>query len=162
MRTALNTVITLVWGLWFGGVAALFLTVTAIFAAFPGQRSLAGDAAQNVFHIFNLYQLALAAVALLATFAWCLLGRGKLKMGLFLLFCLATFAACVITMYVAPQIERMHQKGLANTPQFMRMHGYSMALFLAEAVLLLIAGLFLPWTNPPLDRTGSSQGASPL
>lgn len=145
MRTALNTLITLVWGLWFGGVLTLFLAVTAIFAAFPGQRSVAGDAARYVFHIFNLYQLALGGVALLATFAWCLLGKGKLKLGLFLLFSLTTFAACVITMYVAPQIERMHEKGLANTPEFMRMHGYSMVLYLGEAIMLLIAGLFLPW-----------------
>ena len=145
MRTALNTLITLVWGLWFGGVVTLFLAVTAIFAAFPGQRSLAGDAARHVFRIFNAYQLALAAVALLATFLWCLLGKGKLKLGLFLLFSLTTFAACVITMYVAPQIELMHEKGLANTPEFMRMHGYSMVLYLGEAIMLLIAGLFLPW-----------------
>jgi hypothetical protein len=145
MRTALNTMITLVWGLWFGGVLTLFLAVTAIFATFPTQHSLAGEVARHVFHIFNLYQLALAAIALLATFVWCLLGKGKLKLGLFLLFCLATFAACVITMYVAPQIERMHEKGLANTPEFMRMHGYSMVLYLGEAVMLLIAGLFLPW-----------------
>ncbi|HEY2585185.1 MAG TPA: DUF4149 domain-containing protein [Tepidisphaeraceae bacterium] len=145
MRTALNSVITLVWGLWFGGVLTLFLTVTAIFAAFPTQHAVAGDAARHVFRVFNAYQLALAAVALLATFAWCLLGRGKLKLGLFLLFSLTTFAACVITMYVAPQIELMHEKGLAQTPEFMRMHGYSMVLYLGEAVMLLIAGLFLPW-----------------
>lgn len=145
MRTALNSLITLVWGLWFGGVLTLFLAVTAIFAAFPTQHAVAGDAARHVFRVFNAYQLALAAVALLATFAWCLLGRGKLKLGLFLLFALATFAACVITMYIAPQIELMHEKGLAQSPAFMRMHGYSMVLYLGEALMLLIAGLFLPW-----------------
>lgn len=145
MRTALNSLITLVWGLWFGGVIALFLAVTSIFAVFPTDHATAGNVARHVFRVFNMYQLALAAVALLATFAWCLLGKGKLKLGLFLLFGLTTFAACVTTMYIAPQIERLHEKGLVNTPEFGRMHGYSMVLYLSEAVLLLIAGLFLPW-----------------
>jgi hypothetical protein len=145
MRTALNSVITLVWGLWFGGVLTLFLAVTAIFAAFPTEHSVAGDAARHVFRVFNSYQLALAAAALLGTFVWYLLGRGKLKVGLFALFALATCAACIITMYVAPRIELLDEKGLAGSPEFMRMHGYSMGLYLAEAVSLLAAGLFLPW-----------------
>ena len=145
MRTALHSLITLVWGLWVGGVVTLFLAVKSIFAAFPDQRSLAGTAARHVFRVFNAYQLALAAVALLATFAWCLMGRGKLKTGLFLLFGITTFDACAIAMYIAPHIEQLTRQGLTTSPEFGRMHGYSMVLYLAEAVMLLVAGLFLPW-----------------
>lgn len=145
MRTVLHSLITLVWGLWFGGVLTLFIAVTAIFNAFPDQQPLAGQAAAHVFRAFNVYQLALAAAALLITFVWCVLQQGKLKIGLFLLFGLVTFDACVITTHIAPQIELLQQKHLTHTPEFGRMHGYAMALYLAEAVLLLISGLFLPW-----------------
>ena len=145
MRTVLHSLITLVWGLWFGGVMTLFVAVLAIFAAFPGQRENAGQAARHVFRVFNFYQLALAAAALLITFVWCIWRRGPMRFGLFLLFGLATFDACFITMKIAPQIERLTQQGLAASPEFGRLHGFSMILYMAEAILLLIAGLFLPW-----------------
>ena len=145
MRTILHSLITLVWGLWFGGVMTLFLAVTAIFRAFPDQRETAGVAARQVFRLFNGYQLALAAAALLLTFVWCIWRRGPMRVGLFLLFGLVTFDGCFITMKIAPQIELLTQRGLTHTPEFGRLHGFAMVLYLAEAILLLIAGLFLPW-----------------
>jgi hypothetical protein len=145
MRTILHSLITLVWGLWFGGVMTLFVAVTAIFKAFPSQHETAGLAARHVFRFFNAYQLALAAAALLITFAWCLWRRGPLRFGLFLLFGLVTFDACFITMKIAPKIELLTQQGLTASPEFGRLHGFAMVLYLAEAILLLIAGLFLPW-----------------
>lgn len=145
MRTVLHTLITLVWGLWFGGMACVFIVVTAIFNAFPADPSVAGQAAAHVFRSFNVYQLVLAAAALLATFFWCLAQRGKMKLGLFLLFGLATVDACIITRYLAPSLERLQQQHLTHTPDFGRLHAYSMTLYLAEAVLLLVSGLFLPW-----------------
>jgi putative Mn2+ efflux pump MntP len=150
MRTILHSLITLIWGLWFGGVMTLFLAVTAIFRAFPHeQRQTAGQAAQYVFRFFNAYQLALAAAALLATFVWCLWRRGPMKLGLFLLFGLVTFDACIIIRYIAPKIELLTRQGLTASPDFVRMHQISMILYLSEAVLLLVAGLFLPWLREP-------------
>lgn len=145
MRAALHSLITLIWGLWFGGVVSLFISVIAIFHTFPDDRTVAGQAAAHVFRAFNVYQLGLAAVALLATFVWILVQQGKLKIGLFLLFALATFDACVITIYLAPKLRLLQLQHLTSTSQFGRLHGYSMILYVAEAVLLLIAGLFLPW-----------------
>jgi hypothetical protein len=149
MRTALHSLITLIWGLWFGGVLTLFVAITAIFKAFPDQHEVAGEAARYVFHAFNVYQLSLAAAALVATFFWCIWRRGPLKLALFLLFGLTTADACVIATYVAPKIELLQLHGLVATPEFGKMHGIAMALYLAEAVLLLIAGLFLPWLREP-------------
>jgi hypothetical protein len=145
MRRFLATVITLLWALWFGGVLMLFIAVTSIFATFHDRHELAGEAAAHIFRVFNAYQLALAAAALIGTFIWYLIGPPRLKMGLFLLFALATFAACVITMYIAPQIQLLQQQGLAHSPEFRHMHGYSMIAYLIEAVVLFIAGCFLPW-----------------
>ena len=161
MRTILHTLLTLVWGLWFGGVVALFVAIHGVFRAFPSDQSSAAETAIHVFRAFNRYQLGVAAAAIIVTFLWCLLQRGRMKMGLFLVYGLATVDACLITTYVAPAIEKMHVNGLTNTPEFVRMHGYSMLLYLAEAVLLLVAGFLLPWlresighSSAPPDRGG--------
>jgi len=145
MRRVLPTLITLLWALWFGGVIMLFIAVTSVFATFHDRHDLAGQAAAHIFRVFNAYQLLLAAGALVATFVWYLVGPPRLKMGLFTLFGLATFAACVITMYIAPQIELLQRQGDTHSQQFARLHGRSMIAYLIEAVVLLIAGVFLSW-----------------
>jgi hypothetical protein len=145
MRRILSTLITVLWALWFGGVIMLFIAVTSIFATFHDRHDLAGHAAAHLFRVFNAYQLALAAAALVATFVWYLLGPPRLKMGLFTLFGLATFAACIITMYIAPRIELLQRQGESHSSEFARLHGASMVVYLVETVLLLVAGLFLGW-----------------
>jgi hypothetical protein len=145
MRKILSTLITLLWALWFGGVIMLFIVVTSVFATFHDRHDLAGQAAAHIFHVFNAYQLALAAGSLIATFVWYLVGPPRLKMGLFTLFGLATFAACVITMYIAPQIEFLRGQGETQSPRFAHLHGGAMIMYLIEAVVLLIAGVFLGW-----------------
>ena len=144
MRRVLSTIIILIWGLWFGGVIALFLAVTSLFSAFADRHDLAGRGAAHIFRAFNRYQLALAAASLLATFAWRILGPPRLKTMLFTLFALATVAACMITMYLAPRIELLSVQGLTQSSQFAKLHGYSMGAYCAEAVILLIAGMLLP------------------
>jgi len=146
MRRLLSILITLLWGLWFGGLVTLFIAVTSIFAALPGHRDLAGQAAAHVFRVFNIFQLSLAAAALLATFAWRLkTGPAAPVTAVFSLFAAATVGACVITLYIAPEIGRLQHMGLAATPRFAQMHGASMIVYLAETLALLIAGIFLPW-----------------
>ena len=54
--------IVLTWGLWFGGVAMLFLSVSSLFKTM--ERSAAGLAATAIFHRFEWFQLALAAVCI--------------------------------------------------------------------------------------------------
>lgn len=160
MRTVLQALLTLVWGLWFGGVVALFVAIHGVFGAFPSDANTAGEAAIHVFRAFNRYQLGVAAAAIILTFVWSLSQRGRrMKMGLFLVFGLTTVDACIITTYVAPAIERMHANGMTHTPGFIAMHGYSMLLYLAEAVLLLVAGLLLPWMRGTANRSTSLDGA---
>ncbi|HSU65312.1 MAG TPA: DUF4149 domain-containing protein [Tepidisphaeraceae bacterium] len=145
MRRFLSTLVTLLWALWFGGVVMLFIAVLSLFAAFPEHHDIAGQGAARIFHVFNAYQLALAGLTLVATFVWYLKGPPGMKMGLFLLFALATAAAGLITLYIAPEIAQMQAKQLSQSAEFKRMHGYSMIAYVAEAVVLLIAGLLLPW-----------------
>jgi hypothetical protein len=142
MRRATSVVITVLWGLWFGGVITLFLAVTAIFAEFHDRHDLAGLAANHVFRVFNAYQLALAAALLLATFVWYLLGPRQWKMGLFVVFALATVAACVIAMYLAPEITRLRDAHMTQSDEFKRLHGYSMLVYLVESLFLLAGGIY--------------------
>jgi glucan phosphoethanolaminetransferase (alkaline phosphatase superfamily) len=153
MRQILSTVITLLWALWFGGVLMLFIAVSSLFVTFHDRHDLAGQAAARIFRVFNAYQLALAAGSLIATFIWYVLGPPRLKMGLFTLFGLATFAACVITLYIAPKIEMLQREAETHSTQFARLHGTSMMAYLAEALLLLIAGILL-------SRMHRSEGAT--
>lgn len=129
-----------IWGLWFGGVVLLFVAVQSLFNTFQDRRDVFAEGAAGIFRWFNRYQLALAAAALLATFAWRLVGAPRLKAALFTLFGVATVAACAAGAWIAPKIQALHAQGLDQSPQFKQIHGLSMAVYLAEAVALLIAG----------------------
>lgn len=143
-RRFLHTLVTLVWGLWFGGLVVLFIAVSSLFSTFSAQHEVAGKAAAQIFRVFNAYQLALAAAALLGTFAWRLVGSPRLKTTLFTLFALATVAACVNTMYFAPKIAGLQAQGLAHSAHFGRLHSASMMTYVAETFCIFLAGLFLP------------------
>lgn len=144
MHRLLHTFVTLVWGLWFGGLIVLFMAVSSLFSTFSAEREAAGRAAAHIFRVFNAYQLALAAAALLATVAWRLVGPPRLTTSLFTLFALATVAACLNTMYFAPQIERLQAQGLAHSAQFGKLHATSMVTYVAETFFIFLAGLLLP------------------
>jgi hypothetical protein len=147
MRKILATLIGLLWGLWFGGVIMLFIAVGSLFKTFPDRHDIAGQGAARIFHLFNAYQLALGALALIGTVVWRALGPPRLKEALFTLFAMTTVVASVISIYIAPQIELLQKQGLTQSPEFARMHGFSMLAYVAEAVFLASAGLLLPWVR---------------
>ena len=140
------TVLTLAWGLWFGGIVMVFLAVTSVFRTFAPDRALAGTAAAGVFRRFEGYQLVLAAVAVVASIAWRAAdrsARGR-KTALVALLLLAAGAALVSTFVVSRRIEALRQSRQTDTPEFRRLHGTSMMVYTAEAAVLLAAGLVLP------------------
>jgi hypothetical protein len=145
--------VTIVWGLWFGGLIVLFLAVQSLFNTFATRHDLAGQGAAHIFHAFNAYQLALAAAALIGTVIWRISGPPKLTTALFVFFALATVGACIITMYFTPHIEMLQHQGLTQSSQFKKLHGLSMMVYLAETASLLIAGLLLPWMQKPLQSS---------
>jgi hypothetical protein len=182
MQRLLAAVVTIAWALWFGGVVMLLLAVSSLFHTFvheptvealapfgvsteaaavpnsPLRRVLAGSAAGGVFHRFERYQLAVAAVALLATFGWRLTGGGppRLKTALFALLALATVAAVVNTTRVTPRVDAIRVEALRRgqdvslspkKAEFGKLHGISMAVYTTEAALLLLAGLVLPFAT---------------
>lgn len=144
MTRLLSAVVTLVWALWFGGMVMLLVSVTTLFATFESNRDAFGDAAGALFRRFEAYQLVLAALALLGTFAWRPAGPGRSKTALLVLFGLATAGAVASTTVVTPRVEKMRQRGQTATAEFKRMHGVSSGVYMAGAAALLIAGLVLP------------------
>lgn len=146
MQRAISTFVTIIWGLWFGGLIVLFLAVQSLFNTFATRHDLAGQGAAHIFHAFNAYQLALAAAALIATVLWRIKGPPKLTTAFFVFFALAALGACTITMYFTPHIEMLQHQGLTESIQFKKLHGLSMTIYVAETASLLVAGLLLPWT----------------
>ena len=145
MRRLFGTLVMLVWGLWFGGLVALFIAVTSLFHALD--RHTAGVGAARIFRVFNRYQLALAAAGLIAAFFWRVVGPRRFKEALFTFFCIASVGACAIAIWIAPKIAALQAQGLTESPQFGKAHGLSMAIYLAEVAALLLAGILIPFAR---------------
>jgi glucan phosphoethanolaminetransferase (alkaline phosphatase superfamily) len=135
------TIVMLAWGLWFGGIVMVMLAANSLFQTFGTDRMAAGMAATGIFHRFEVYQLILAAVAIGATLLW---RRAPRMPRRGLLICLAAAALCAIAMtaYITPQLEDMRVVGRTDNDEFRRMHMVSVAAYLAETALLLLAGIF--------------------
>jgi hypothetical protein len=143
VRRGLPTLLALVWSLWLGGLVVLFLSIHSLFKTFASDHSIAGEAASGIFTRFNRYQLVLAGIALIGSFAW-RVGSGRSGVtGLFFCFGVAAFAA-IVAARVATRLEGLRLAYQTHTPQFVRLHGFSMLMYLGEVVMLIIGGLLLP------------------
>jgi hypothetical protein len=144
VRRALPTLLALVWSLWLGGLVVLFLSVHSLFITFASDYTIAGEAASGIFTRFNRYQLVLAGLALVGSFLWRISSARSAVTGLFFCFGLASFAA-IVAAHAATRLEGMRLAYQTHTPEFVRLHGLSMLLYLGEAVSLLIGGMLLPY-----------------
>ena len=156
MPRLISTLVLLAVALWFGGIAFLFIGVSALFRAFPRAASdVAPQAAPALFHVWERYQLVLAAVALVGAFAWYALARAKRLIVLFLLLALAAAGGVVSTTLITPQIDHMREAGQSGSPRFRALHARSMQCYVAQAALLLVSVLMLSW----MPGAGRSQAA---
>jgi hypothetical protein len=143
MQRTLYTLLSIIWSLWFGGLILLFMAVQSLFNTFADRHDLAGQGAQQIFHLFDKYQLALAALSLLLMFIWRVISPGTGKTTIFIGFALATIGAVVIATFISPRIVALQNQGLTHSASFRKMHGLSMVVYLAETIVLLLAGLML-------------------
>lgn len=118
----------------------LFISVQALFAM---RRDIAGDAASALFMAFGRYQLILAGFALIFTVLYYGMRPSWRLLSAFIAFALACVPAIYLAMLLIPRMESLREKYLTHTPQFSHLHGISMSLFVLEALLVLIGGLFL-------------------
>ena len=139
---------TLVWlstSLWFGGMIFLFVSVQTLFRAFPRPASdVAPQAAPALFDVFERYQLALAAAALIGAFVWYLAVRSKRVIVIFAMLAIAAAGAAISTTLITPPMQQLRAAGQTASPRFRALHGRSMQCYLAQAGLLLVVTLLLP------------------
>jgi hypothetical protein len=141
MRTVFSVVLAVAWALWFGGIVALFLFVSVLFKA---DRPTAMRAAPEMFYAFEKYQIVLAAVCLIAAVALRITTKAGVFAVVFLFLAVATVGACAEPMFISSKMEKLREMGQSGSAEFKKLHGYSMVVYVAQAVALLGAGLFLP------------------
>jgi hypothetical protein len=142
MRYVLSTLVALAWALWFGGVAGLFVAVPAVFRA--TDRATAGQIGSAIFNAFGRYQLAVAAVALIAAAALRLTTPGRARTGLFVLLGTAAVGASVFTGVITPRVDALRAVGRTQTPEFRTLHRASELVVAGQMLALLGAGCVLP------------------
>ena len=143
MHRLLSTLVLLAWGLWFGAIVMVFVTVTSLFATFADQRQVAGAAAAGVFRRFEVLQLGAAAVAVVG--ALLLRARGRGATALVGLLALAAVGAVVSSFLLTPRIDALRREGVpSSSQQFKSLHRASSTVYSSQAVALLAAGVLLP------------------
>jgi hypothetical protein len=140
-RYGLSLALLLAWGLWFGALMALFVFVQVLFKM---DRSVAVKAAPRMFVTFETFQLALAAICLIATAMWRLRSPRTILTAVFVLLCVASVAAIIPPIAITPKMEALRLAGESNSPQFRSLHGRTMIFYMTEAISLLVVGLMLP------------------
>ncbi len=161
MNRLLHTALSLIWGVWFGSLVMLFVGVQAIFRDFKGSPDFAATAATAIFHSYNRLRLYGAAVAVLLTFIWYIRDRTYAKMAVFTLLALAVVAAVYSSGILTPQIDHLRIAGDTHSPEFRRLHGLSMIVYLAETVLVFVVGIMLPSLRERTEREHVSREGTP-
>ena len=142
MRWFGQTLALVAWSCWLGGIVCLFITLQTLFQTQPRETFVL--VAPPIILSFERYVLLLAGLALVGTFLWRLAGPTRGINGVFTLLAIAAVAAVISTTFITPRLEMLRQNDLTQTPQFKKLHGISMAVYCAQALLLLAAGAVLP------------------
>jgi hypothetical protein len=50
-------------------------------------------------------------------------------------------------------MEQLRQQGQSSSPEFRKLHGISMIVYSGQTLILLAAGLTLPWAMREQDKT---------
>jgi len=150
MRYGVAMMTVIAWGLWFGGMGALFLFVSYLFVT---DRKIAVLAAPRMFAVFETYQLIVAAAALVGAAAWRLLSPGRAAITfIFMMLALSAIGTIISALAIRPPLERLRIEGQTTSPQFERLHKLSERLYSAQAMALLVAGVVMPVALAPPRR----------
>ena len=154
-----RTLLGIVWGLWIGGVIALFIFAVALFRQLG--RDVAPQSTQVLFPTFERYHLVLAAFALLTCVGWRIVGRSRAASWCFAFLAIATCAAATSAIFLTPKILELTRAGKAGTPEFWKTHGMSNLVYMTEATGLLVAGIILLTAERRPSRAEPPAAASP-
>ena len=106
-----------------------------------------------MFLVFERYQILLAAAALLGVVAWRILAGSIRVTVLFVMLAAATIPAALSPMLLTSRMEQLRQLGQSSTPEFRKLHAISMLVYTGQTLILLAAGLTLPWVMREQDKT---------
>jgi hypothetical protein len=141
MRNFLAGWVCVAWGLWLGGLGALFLFVTRLFQT---DHDLGAQAAPVLFLNFEKYQL-LVAMALLVGMALWRIAAGTRRLAiLFWIFGAVSVAAALEPIGVTRRLEALRLAGQTASPEFQKWHQVAGVVYSGETLLLLAAGFLLP------------------
>jgi len=163
MRYVLTLLLVLTWALWFGGQATLVILIVTLFRT---DRDTAVRAGPIIFHVFERYQLVLAALAMLGAASLFLLLRRRILLVILGCLCAAAIGGILSITSITPAMEDLWRQGKSEGPEFHTLHQRSSTVYRIEMLLLLASGILLPaaltWrsdrTDPP-DATRSEAGA---
>jgi hypothetical protein len=141
MRRTLRTLFLLSWALWFGGLMFLFFAVSALFAQ---GHSLGAAAAPAVFLCFEKYHLVLACISIIVCVPLTQTPPKRIWRWICVCVAFGCITALFTSQWLTPRINALHLQGLTNTPEFRHLHGMSFAVYLCEAIALLIVGMIMP------------------
>lgn len=143
MHWILSRTLLLSWALWVGGLVAVFLAVTTIFATLDPDRAQAGMIAANVFGRFEKLMILVGSLAVVSATVLMLGGpRGRRA---FLVLLLAGLAGVLVSsVVIGPKINSMRLAKQTQTDEFKKLHGASMGVYVSITGLVALAGLFLP------------------
>jgi hypothetical protein len=160
MRYGVAMVTVIAWGLWFGGMGALFLFVSYLFVT---DRKMAIVVAPKMFAVFETYQLFVAAAALVGAAAWRLMSPGRAAITfIFMMFALSAIGTIASALAIRPPLERMRIEGQTATPQFERLHKLSERVYSGQALVLLAAGVVIPIAlSPPRPQRSRQPQTGP-
>lgn len=142
MHRIFSALLVLAWGVWFGAIVMVFVTVTSLFATFTEQRSIAGVAAAGIFRRFEMMELGAAAAALVAATLLRSHARPRTAAAVIILLLAAAVGALYTGLVLTPKIDSL--RGERTSESFRSLHALSSAIYVVQACLLLATGVFLP------------------
>jgi uncharacterized membrane protein len=136
----LRIISLLTLSLWLGGLVTLFMSVSAVFGAFT-ERATAGTAAAAMFARFEVYQLILAAVLTACAGAVWAITRSRMRLAFLVCVVLAGLLGAVSHFSISARLNTMRDQQLTATPEFKRLHGMSMLVYVSQTAVLAVGAV---------------------
>lgn len=145
MRYFMSCLATIAWACWLGGLVALFLFINNLFRVMQADyREVFDVVAPKQFTLSERYSIVIGGLALLMTFGLRLITPRRSITGLLVALMGAATICVGKTLLITPKMLPMIHPGAQPSPEFMRLHGFYMLAGVVEAMILLVAGFFLP------------------
>jgi hypothetical protein len=163
MRYFLSGLLTAAWGLWFGGLVALFVFIQRLFESMQDEkyRPIFDAVAPAQFSTAERLGLIVGAIALLAAFGLQLLLRRRETTWLFVVLAFAAMIEVARPALISRRMLPLIEAGQTRSPEFLNLHKYYMMIASLEAVILLIAAFALPALMKALPRAESAAADAP-